>query len=462
MKRFVICFDGTWQKLGQPRPTNIALIARSVAHTHRTPDGREIPQIVIYSQGVGSNTDALGKDGFVDGVTEGLNKLLGGVFGEGLEDNIVDTYLRLAFNYEAGDEIYVFGFSRGAFCARSFAGLIGSVGIVSRLHAEKAWDAFRLYRTRPGPKATQFEKDDYERSRKEFRALYGKGSRDETGRRVKSDEPPTTTYLGIFDTVGQRGVPSALGGFARSINKQFGFHDMKIGESVLAARHAVAIDERRLGFPPTLWEGVDEANKRAHCDPNKRHYQQRWFIGTHGDIGGGEGSPLSAAPLKWITDGAADCGLHFYGTHGDDESPIEQAVREAGDIYAGRISRPKFWDSLSPMNYPIYSRRIWSGKVRKEQPSLGFAAEVIDPSVARRAAATHLRYKPAPLRAFRTLLPHLAEALDVLKDGLAPADELAAIEIPVDAPVEEAAPVEPQPPSAGSSDKASSYWSMSN
>ena len=104
MKRFIICFDGTWQKLRQDKPTNIAIIARSVAHTNTLEDGTQIPQIVIYSQGVGSNIDALGKDGFVDGMTEWLNKMLGGVFGEGVEANIVETYLRLAFNYEAGDE----------------------------------------------------------------------------------------------------------------------------------------------------------------------------------------------------------------------------------------------------------------------------------------------------------------------------------------------------------------------
>ncbi len=405
MKRFVICFDGTWQMLRQPKPTNIAIIARSVAHTNTTEDGREIPQVVLYSQGVGTNTDALGKDGFMDGLTEGLNKLLGGVFGEGLENNIVDTYLRLAFNYEAGDEIYVFGFSRGAFCARSFAGLINSAGIVSRQHADKAWDAFRLYRNRPGPKATQFQKDDYDKARRGFRLLYGKGVRAADGTRIKSDEPPTITYLGIFDTVGQRGMPSALGGFARTLNKSFGFHDMKIGGNVLAARHAVAIDERRLGFPPTLWEGLDEANRRPHCS-GRQLYQQRWFVGTHGDIGGGEGSPLSAAPLKWIAEGAGECGLRFYGTYGEDESPLDKAVREAGLVFNGRISRPKFWNSLSPMNYPIYSRRIWVAKARKDRPSPDLVANMLDPTVAQRLNAKDIRprYSPAPLKPFRGVL----------------------------------------------------------
>lgn len=406
MKRFIVCFDGTWQKLRQPQPTNIAIIARSVAHTHTLADGSTIPQIVIYTQGVGSNVDALGKDGFLDGFSEWLNRMLGGVFGEGLEDCIVETYLRLAFNYEDGDEIYVFGFSRGAFCARSFAGLIGCAGIVSRMHAEKAWDAFRLYRSTPGRKASKFQLEDFERSRRDFRASYGKGKRAADGTRIKSDEPPKVTYLGIFDTVGQRGVPSALGGLARFFNKRFGFHDMQIGSSVMSARHAVAVDENRLGFPPTLWEGVDEANKRPHCVEGRQHYAQRWFIGTHGDIGGGEGSPLSAAPLKWIAEGAAECGLRFYGTYGEDESPLSKAVREAGLVFKGRISRPRFWDSLSPMNYPFASRKIWAAKSRKEKPTVDYAANLLDPSVVERLTDREMkpRYNPEPLKPFRPVL----------------------------------------------------------
>ena len=205
--------------------------------------------------------------------------------------------------------------------------------------------------------------------------------------------------------MGQRGVPSALGGLAAMFNKRFGFHDMQIGQSVLSARHAVAVDENRLGFPPTLWEGVDEANQRPHSEGRQR-YAQRWFIGTHGDIGGGEGSPLSAAPLKWIAEGAADCGLRFYGTYGDNESPLSAAVREAGLVFNGRISRPRFWDSLSPMNYPFASRRIWAAKSRKEAPTQDFAANVLDPSVVQRLAAPDLkpRYNPGPLKPFVPVL----------------------------------------------------------
>ena len=363
----MICFDGTWQRLKQPTPTNIAIIARSIAHTHTLADGTKIPQIVIYSQGVGSNVDALGKDGFMDGFSEWLNRMLGGVFGEGLEDNIVETYLRLAFNYEDGDEIYVFGFSRGAFCARSFAGLIGccrhcqphacreGVGCVPALSraSRQEGDQVRaggLSSARGAISAPAMARASGRRTARASRAM---------SRRRSPISASSRRW-------GSAACRARWAGWRDFFNKRFGFHDMQIGAGVLSARHAVAVDENRLGFPPTLWEGVDEANKRPHCADGKQHYAQRWFIGTHGDVGGGEGSPLSAAPLKWMAEGAAECGLRFYGTYGEDESPLSQAVREAGLVFKGKISRPRFWDSLSPMNYPLASRRIWAGKSRKD------------------------------------------------------------------------------------------------
>jgi hypothetical protein len=181
---------------------------------------------------------------------------------------------------------------------------------------------------------------------------------------------------------------------------------MKIGGNVLAARHAVAIDERRLGFPPTLWEGIEEANLRPHCIPGQPCYLQRWFVGTHGDVGGGAGSPLSAAPLKWIAEGAAECGLRFYATYGADESPLDKVVREAGLIFNGAITWPRFWNSLSPMNYPIYSRRIWVSKTPKDKPTSDFASTILDPTVALRLNARDVRprYRPGPLKPFRALL----------------------------------------------------------
>lgn len=412
MKRHIVCFDGTWQKLRQKELTNIGVIARSVAHTAKAPDGREIPQIVIYSQGVGSNTEALGEAGFVTDFQRDLNKMVGGVFGGGLEDTLVDAYLRLCFNYEADDEIYIFGFSRGAFTARSMTGLINTSGVISRMHAEKAWDAFRLYRTKPKPNASEEEKAVYAARLKDFRLAHGKGRRAPDGSRIRTEEVPKITYVGVFDTVGQRGMPDALGGLARVFNKQYGFHDLRICPNVMSARHALAIDERRLGFPPTQWEHLDEANavaqKRPGADPSRTYYQQRWFIGTHGDVGGGEGSPLSAAPLKWICEGARDAGLRFYDRHGEDESPLFQTIREAGLCFDARISRPKFLKSLSPMNYPLRSRRIWP---KTYQPSYADIEGMVDATVMMRAQiAKKPAYKPAALKPYRKLLKADAKA----------------------------------------------------
>ncbi len=409
MKRFVICFDGTWQQLRQDNLTNIGVIARSVAHTNTT-ETEKIPQIVIYSQGVGANTAALGKSSLIGRTSQRINRLAGGVFGEGLEDLIVDTYLRLAFNYEDGDEIYIFGFSRGAFAARSFSGLVNCSGIVSRLHADQAWEAFRLYRAAPDERAGDAEKAEYLEAQKQFRKVYGKGRRAEDGTRVNSEDAPPITYLGVFDTVGQRGAPDALGWLSHLMNKRYGFHNVRICPNVQSARHAVAIDEPRLGFPPTLWEHIDESNAAAQArpgaDPQRTYYEQRWFVGSHGDVGGGNNSALSAAPLKWVAEGAAACGLRFYAKHGEDESPLDRTLREAGLSFDAPITRPSFWKSLSPMNYPIYTRRIWRAK---SAPTPVDISRHLDGTVAQRALAPNLRYSPSSLRPFRKALKDWAK-----------------------------------------------------
>jgi len=105
------------------------------------------------------------------------------------------------------------------------------------MHAEKAWDAFRLYRAHPGrkPRSSSWKTMSARVATSAPAMVRASGRLD--GTRLKSDEAPTITYLGIFETVGQRGVPSALGGMARFFNKRFGFHDMTIGQSVLSARH---------------------------------------------------------------------------------------------------------------------------------------------------------------------------------------------------------------------------------
>lgn len=393
MKRIAICMDGTWQKLRQDRPTNINIISRSVSlHVGDT------QQIVIYTPGVGSTLDALkGVQSGISGFAASLGSFIGGVFGDGLEDAILDTYLRLAFNYEPGDEIYIFGFSRGAFSARSLAALIGKCGILSRRYADKAGEAFELYRdaelTADSGRAV------------EFRTTYGKQVGDAVGA-DRRDYRPQINYLGIFDTVGQRGLPSALGPLSDWGNEKYAFHDLDLGGHVLSARHALAIDERRSAFPPTFWTNLDALNARSAANGGANDaYQQRWFVGAHGDIGGGNPSTLSSFPLAWVVDGAERAGLAFdRAAH----SPLTQTQLPVCLDPAQQITRSRFPKSLNPINWPGRWRSIAD---LREPVARNVAEATLHHSVALRTASPALRkkpYKPPPLKYYMPALQEIA------------------------------------------------------
>jgi uncharacterized protein (DUF2235 family) len=398
MKRIVICMDGTWQNLRQDSPTNIGLIARSVAHKETVldaagnPTGEYIHQTVIYTHGVGSNVGALAQLTFGGWVMSMLNKVFGGALGEGLEDGILDTYLRLAFNYEEGDEIYLFGFSRGAFAARKLAGVINTAGILSRRSVQHAWDAFQLYYDKPPLEA----------------------GRNPDGSRYTIDTPPRIAYIGVFDTVVQRGIWQVLDAVLPKIARRYKFKNYRMLPNVESARHAMAIDENRRGFPPTPWDGLSENNDAAHrlpgADTSYNPYQQRWFIGRHGDIGGGDGSPLASAALKWVAEGAAKRGLRFYAKHGDDISPMEEEIKRAGpDVYRASLGRGKFWDILKLHTWPGAARKIWSDRHKRPVPE--DLVLYLDESVLQRCNDDDLRprYKPAALRPFREAMKKMKE-----------------------------------------------------
>ncbi len=406
MKRIVICMDGTWQSLYQDDLTNIGVIARSVAHKETRPDGSELQQTVIYTLGVGSSLSALADRTLLQRVSTAYTRVIGGAFGEGLEDLVLDTYLRLAFNYEAGDEIFIFGFSRGAFAARRLSGFINTAGIVSRRHIDQARNGFRLYYNKPRGDASEDAKQEHEAAARQFRMLYGKGDRNLDGTRRQTDDVPQIAYLGVFDTVAQRGLGDVLSSVMpwhdRNAHR---FGNYRVSPNVKAGRHAVAIDEDRVGFPVTLWRELDESNARV----GRQAYGQRWFVGTHGDIGGGNRSKLAALALKWIVDGAREAGLRFYDTYGDDGSPLDERLRAAGVCYDAAISRPKLPDSLKVMNYRWRSRKLWS---ESRRPSLEDAQAMLDEAVLQRAAADHVRprYRPRALAPFKTIFQDYAKA----------------------------------------------------
>jgi uncharacterized protein (DUF2235 family) len=262
-KRIVICSDGTWNSPDQKNPTNVIKLARAVLPT--SPDGTV--QVVLYDQGVGTG--------------KRLDRWLGGAFGQGLEKNVEDAYRFLMHNYDEGDEIFLFGFSRGAFTARSTVGMIRNCGLLYKTHADSFGTAYALYRERKPD-----SHPDGERAR-EFVDAYSR----------KVD----VKFIGVWDTVGALGIP--LRGLRYLTYRRHQFHDMKLSGTVKNAYHALAIDERRGAFKPSIWEGEAKPGQ---------HVEQVWFSGVHSDIGGSYANKgLADLAFMWMKRKAEDCRLAF-------------------------------------------------------------------------------------------------------------------------------------------------------
>ncbi len=269
MKRLVVCCDGTWQQLASPCPSNVIKLAQTVKAT--ASDGT--PQIVFYHEGIGTGNQA--------------TKLVGGATGQGIDRNIQDCYRFLSLNYVPGDEIYLFGFSRGAYTVRSLAGMIYCSGLLERSHITDAPHAYELYRDRDVKPKDQ-KAVDY--------------------RKQKGDRVPIT-LLACFDTVGALGIPgiTAFKQFNQQLNKRYKFHDTTLNKCIQNALHAVAIDEIREIFAVTpMTKSPDAENQRVI---------EVWFPGEHGCVGGGteEHKGLSDTALQWMMDSVAHLrlGLEF-------------------------------------------------------------------------------------------------------------------------------------------------------
>jgi hypothetical protein len=269
MKRLVVCCDGTWNKPDNANVTNVEKIARTV---QTDPDKTgDVYQLVYYISGVGA-------DGYE------ADRLLGGAFGFGLFHNVIACYRFLAQNYEPDDEIVILGFSRGAYTARSLAGMLATVGLLTKvaLVEERLPWAVHLYQATAMPSGAFGESVD------EFKHDHCHAAK--------------VTFLGVFDTVGALGVP----GFERETPR---FHNVQLSDQVLCARQALAIDETRLKFAPSLWEAPSEVEGPPTEDPRVK---QVWFEGAHSDVGGGYAETgLSDTALLWMVKEAHAAGLVF-------------------------------------------------------------------------------------------------------------------------------------------------------
>jgi uncharacterized protein (DUF2235 family) len=292
-KRLVVCCDGTWNRPdetshGIAAPTNVAKLSLGVARE----DGHSKQQVVHYEAGVG---------------TRRFERIRGGAFGFGLSRNIRDCYRFLVQNYEPGDELFLFGFSRGAYTARSTVGFVRNCGILQRQHLDRVDEAFALYRdrnrdTEPGSIAAELFRDQYSHPETEIR------------------------FVGVWDTVGALGIPIDGIRFPR-LTRRWSFHDTTLSRSVRFAYHALAIDERRRPFRPTLWEQQDDAVGQT--------LEQVWFAGVHSDVGGGYDDPaLAEIPLLWMVERARACGLAFEPDHFVRSTTPDEKRRHLGEQVA--------------------------------------------------------------------------------------------------------------------------------
>src|SRR5438034_5107168 len=261
-KRIVVCCDGTWSTPDERdvnpanppeyalAPTNVTKLALAVAPSDPQ---NGISQLVFYNRGVG---------------TGNWGHILGGVLGAGLDRKIQEAYTYIVENYESGDELYLFGFSRGAYTVRSLAGFIRNSGVLQPRNASRLDAAFALYRDRsPASHPRTLESQLFRRS---------------------FSYEPRIKFMGVWDTVGSLGIPNA----PFPIAKHWMFHDLVLSSYVENAFQALAIDERRGPFSPALF---------ARDQHDAQRLEQVWFAGVHKDVGGGYfAHTLSDLSLAWM------------------------------------------------------------------------------------------------------------------------------------------------------------------
>lgn len=356
-KCVVVCCDGTWNtpdelRDGAAEPTNVAKLALAV----RTGGGSD--QVLFYEPGVGTTPD---------------DRVLGGAFGYGLSDNIRNAYRFLATCYEPGDALYLFGFSRGAYTARSLAGLIRNCGLLRREHSDQVNSAFAFYRdrtshTHPRSIASQL-----------FRRMY-------------AYDDDKIHFIGVWDTVGALGIPNQLPGWEQLAGvfggweQLWGFHDTTLSSHVRHAFHALAIDEQRAAFTPTLWTQDPRAAGQT--------LEQVWFAGVHSEVGGGSASPaLSDIALMWMIERAQECGLAFDLSRLESPSPDGIGAAVAPDWAANIVdSRRGLWAAIH-----AYHRL-------RELPVGDAPGQAMASSAIRRADEHAERYAPPGFDTYRSAL----------------------------------------------------------
>ena len=341
-RRLIVCLDGTWNQ--QDDSTNVLHHYNLVVEGEENAGGRIITQKKQYFRGVGTGP---------------LDRITGGGFGFGLEQNVRDAYNWLVEHYYDGeanpkdaDEIFIFGFSRGAYTARSLVGFIAMCGLLRRgapLTVSQLWGNYCILGRKREDRSSFWEKifgenESVPRQITElaldpWRATYGppetrrvvSAPRNESERlMVQWSRRAKITYLGVYDTVGAIGWDAlAIPGLKSKLALH---HNMRPTTLIQNCRHALAINENRSSFQHTPFTAyLGDNNSRGEAERGgafpkpkvadnvrclrlqamwNRKIKQRWFVGAHANIGGGYPDNLLAQrPLAWLVEGAEKAGL---------------------------------------------------------------------------------------------------------------------------------------------------------
>jgi len=304
-KNIIIFSDGTGQEGGVGANTNIYKLFNMI-------EDRTERQVAFYDRGLGT----------------GIHKVTGSIAGFGISRNIKDCYRFLFEHFNAGDQIYLFGFSRGAATMRSLSSFVHHFGILPQSRPELISQAYKIYQISNPEK-------------REKRAVEFISRHHTMWTRIR--------FIGCYDTVAALGLPwPAISTFMEMLPfLRHKFHDFKLSQCVDHACQALAIDDLRKTFHPILWD--------EECEQDQV-IRQVWFSGMHTDVGGGyPEQKLSDIPLAWLTNEAVKLGLCVYSKH---KVSIEE---NANGIM--HDSRDSFWKRV------IYRRKIrqWQAS-RKQKP----------------------------------------------------------------------------------------------
>src|SRR6267142_261252 len=305
MRNIIICCDGTGNEISE-NISNVLKLYRCLRKTEKT----QPRQLVFYDPGVGTleRPDPWHK------LKQDFNAILGLATGYGLDDNVLAAYAFLVHNYQHGDAIYLFGFSRGAYTVRVLAGLIHKIGLITPEQVNLAGSGLIAYK--------QFSSDEAPKLRARLTSFADAGAEDAVPpspfdnaaqfARITSSRWPTVRFVGVWDTVASVIVPRPDRFYWPSLEElAFTLEN----PSVKTFRQAISIDERRRMFRLKKWDAPQTFMHNRFSKTNNSEQQdimQVWFAGVHGDIGGGypeKQSGLSKYPLLWMIDEAIKCGL---------------------------------------------------------------------------------------------------------------------------------------------------------